>query len=396
MYLNALLPITNFTIQIGDASVKLFALGLGFIAFWTICRILLDLASSLRLRINFGIVIYFISFLYFAIRTDDLYTATYIVLMYFVYIYNKSLSATKMGAAFSFFVVLFALTLYFALPDNCYVSDYRVPDRSVFANDVCAVRYESDDMFRLMGFGSDPNHWSLFIVSILFIYSRLGSNIKFAAFISNIFTFSRSGLLSSLLVLIERVGISLKIALIVLIVIPSFVALLIIRDFDFDLNTFSRFLIWASYLNQVMLSDFLNIIFGNGANLTYTISVDDYDFDRAPHNTLILVLYQFGIFGVVLYAMMLYRVKKSIFLFIPFIITLDLFYSPVYWMLMGLVENKSLDFNVGGFKGEAQQRKTGEGWLRMPRHDGRLNRQIQVARCTSTSAEKNDTKITAT
>ena len=36
----------------------------------------------------------------------------------------------------------------------------------------------------------------------------------------------------------------------------------------------------------------------------------------------------------------------------------------------------------------------GDGWLRMPRHHGRLNRQVQVARCTSTSAEKNDTKFT--
>ena len=36
----------------------------------------------------------------------------------------------------------------------------------------------------------------------------------------------------------------------------------------------------------------------------------------------------------------------------------------------------------------------GDGWLRMPRHHGRSNRQVQVARCTSTSAEKNDTKST--
>ena len=36
----------------------------------------------------------------------------------------------------------------------------------------------------------------------------------------------------------------------------------------------------------------------------------------------------------------------------------------------------------------------GEGWLRMRRHHGHLNRQVQVARCTSTSAEKNHTKFT--
>lgn len=36
----------------------------------------------------------------------------------------------------------------------------------------------------------------------------------------------------------------------------------------------------------------------------------------------------------------------------------------------------------------------GDGWLRMPRHHDRSNRQVQVARCTSTSAEKNDTKST--
>jgi len=37
----------------------------------------------------------------------------------------------------------------------------------------------------------------------------------------------------------------------------------------------------------------------------------------------------------------------------------------------------------------------GNGWLRMSRHYGHSNRQVQVARCTSTSAEKNDTKFTA-
>lgn len=37
----------------------------------------------------------------------------------------------------------------------------------------------------------------------------------------------------------------------------------------------------------------------------------------------------------------------------------------------------------------------GNGWLRMSRHHGHSNRQVQVARCTSTSAEKNDTKFTA-
>jgi len=37
----------------------------------------------------------------------------------------------------------------------------------------------------------------------------------------------------------------------------------------------------------------------------------------------------------------------------------------------------------------------GDGWLRMSRHHGHSNRQVQVARCTSTSAEKNDTKFTA-
>ena len=37
----------------------------------------------------------------------------------------------------------------------------------------------------------------------------------------------------------------------------------------------------------------------------------------------------------------------------------------------------------------------GNRWLRMSRHHGHLNRQVQVARCTSTSAEKNDTKFTA-
>jgi hypothetical protein len=36
-----------------------------------------------------------------------------------------------------------------------------------------------------------------------------------------------------------------------------------------------------------------------------------------------------------------------------------------------------------------------EGWLRMRWHHGRFNRQVEVARCTSTSAEKNDTKFTA-
>ena len=42
----------------------------------------------------------------------------------------------------------------------------------------------------------------------------------------------------------------------------------------------------------------------------------------------------------------------------------------------------------------ATKMKSGDGWLRMLRHHGRSNRQVQVARCTSTSAEKNDTKST--
>jgi hypothetical protein len=37
----------------------------------------------------------------------------------------------------------------------------------------------------------------------------------------------------------------------------------------------------------------------------------------------------------------------------------------------------------------------GNGWLRMRWHHGRFNRQVEVAQCTSTSAEKNDTKFTA-
>jgi hypothetical protein len=39
--------------------------------------------------------------------------------------------------------------------------------------------------------------------------------------------------------------------------------------------------------------------------------------------------------------------------------------------------------------------KPGNGWLRMSRHHGYSNRQVEVAQCTSTSAEKNDTKFTA-
>lgn len=35
------------------------------------------------------------------------------------------------------------------------------------------------------------------------------------------------------------------------------------------------------------------------------------------------------------------------------------------------------------------------GWLRRSRHHGHSNRQVQVAKCTSTSAQKNDTKFMA-
>lgn len=36
-----------------------------------------------------------------------------------------------------------------------------------------------------------------------------------------------------------------------------------------------------------------------------------------------------------------------------------------------------------------------DGWLRRSRHHGHSNRQVQVAKCTSTSAEYNDTKFMA-
>ena len=52
------------------------------------------------------------------------------------------------------------------------------------------------------------------------------------------------------------------------------------------------------------------------------------------------------------------------------------------------------DLNVADSSTKRNKDEPGDGWLRMPRHHGRSNRQVQVARCTSTSAEKNDTKST--
>lgn len=51
-------------------------------------------------------------------------------------------------------------------------------------------------------------------------------------------------------------------------------------------------------------------------------------------------------------------------------------------------------FEVADSSTKRNKDEPGDGWLRMPRHHGRSNRQVQVARCTSTSAEKNDTKST--
>ncbi|WCT26503.1 serine hydrolase [Acidovorax temperans] len=69
------------------------------------------------------------------------------------------------------------------------------------------------------------------------------------------------------------------------------------------------------------------------------------------------------------------------------------------WML-SLVDQgrEKLDgvssFSVADSSTKRNKDEPGDGWLRMPRHHGRSNRQVQVARCTSTSAEKNDTKST--
>ena len=66
------------------------------------------------------------------------------------------------------------------------------------------------------------------------------------------------------------------------------------------------------------------------------------------------------------------------------------FYEP--WNLNQLSQS---DLNKADSSTRCNKDEPGNGWLRMPRHHGRLNRQVQVARCTSTSAEKNDTKFTA-
>ena len=54
----------------------------------------------------------------------------------------------------------------------------------------------------------------------------------------------------------------------------------------------------------------------------------------------------------------------------------------------------SSTFELADSSTKRNKDEPGDGWLRMPRHHGRSNRQVQVARCTSTSAEKNDTKST--
>ena len=57
--------------------------------------------------------------------------------------------------------------------------------------------------------------------------------------------------------------------------------------------------------------------------------------------------------------------------------------------------NEGATFYLADSSTRCNKDEPGDGWLRMSRHHGHSNRQVQVARCTSTSAEKNDTKFTA-
>jgi hypothetical protein len=340
MYLNAFLPITNFSIQIGDLDLKIYTVALIFIAILVVSRFFFIPAYTLKLKVTYLNLCAFVSFLYFASRSVDLNALVFLILLYFVFVYNFTLKPSAFAPILMLAVIAVSVILYYVLPDNCTVNDYRVIDRSIFTNDICAVRYESGETIRLMGFSSDPNHWSLFVVAVLFLLSKVNPGLAVAPFLANILTFSRAGFASSLMVIFNKFGIVVKLAALSLSVPVAFALLYFVRGYELDISEIGRLVIWMSYITTIFSDSLLNILFGNGADLIYTIAVDGSDFDRAPHNTLILVIYQFGLFGLLMFSIFLWYVRKELLIFLPFLLTLDLFYSPVFWMIMGLILNK--------------------------------------------------------
>ncbi|ALK90333.1 hypothetical protein [Limnohabitans sp. 63ED37-2] len=66
-----------------------------------------------------------------------------------------------------------------------------------------------------------------------------------------------------------------------------------------------------------------------------------------------------------------------------------------YFRYAMYAQKEGVKYELADSSTRCNKDKPGDGWLRMSRHHGHSNRQVQVARCTSTSAEKNDTKFTA-
>lgn len=353
-----LLQINNFGLPFGEGIIKgyyLMVLVFSLIMARSIVnyrRLILGRQSVLRFLIVFLLVCYSI------LRVQNIATAVYIFFCFSILVVGYSQGRRKEGYLLYNFFLLAMLIFYLALPADCGVSDQGLKTRHENSNHLCSIVYVGESGQRRLSAGmSDPNHFSFAIVSFFYIVSFLPIRSSRASLILSILCIfasgSRAAVISLAILCYQYLKSKINIIFVVLVLalglILFYFILKNIRENAFDIESIKRFAIWVYYIDIIFHRDVASFFFGSGLDLNYAISLSGFDFDRAPHNTVILIIYQLGLIGLMLWGGVLVSSGRYFILVMPFVFTLDLIYSVVLWYAVGAVWGLKESY---GFKDE--------------------------------------------
>jgi hypothetical protein len=205
--------------------------------------------------------------------------------------------------------------------------------------------------WRFQGFTNNPNYYSQWLFCSLgfyFISTKLGvikiSKIVYIIYIIGLFMAASRGIFLSFVLSLLLINYGKKISyelsvrnifFILLIFIPSFIHL-----GDYYDNV--RIDVWSTYLSSIL--DNNNFMFGHGGG---ALSKAYQEFEYYPHNSYIMIAFEYGVFGIFLIISYLFLValrSRAVPLgqFIVLVLALysifnDLHMTPHFWFTLGVV-----------------------------------------------------------
>lgn len=342
MWPSALLPITNFSIPFVGA-LKFYHLGLVLFLGVFMVSMFNWVRRDIPLRFSAAGAWFGLLLVYMVLRAQDVVTALYVSGLLVVYVGHLLMPLDgnwRRAVHLMLLLAVASLALYVLLPPGCFVSDYKVVNRADFGNDLCAVRFMSGDIYRLSGFGVDPNHWGLFLVAMLhFTKGSVGRWWTLLLAVGVIATFSRAALIAMAFSFFGRVRLAYLVVLALATSVLAFAFVFFTRGLEVGVQDFGRAFIWLSYIDVIAGRDLSGWLVGSGSSLQVVESVEAFDFQRAPHNSFIYALYQGGVVALLLLVGGMTRLGRRALALIPFLMTLDVLMSPVFWMLIGYLCN---------------------------------------------------------